>query len=334
MSGVTINNFTSPVAYVVTAADNSTVTYTVTVTVAATTSKAMTGFSLLGVAGTINEATKTIGVVLPSGNAVTGLIATFSSTGSTIKVGSTDQVSTVTSNNFTSPVAYVVTAADSSTATYTVTVTVATATAKAITSFSLFGFNGAIDETAKTIAVVLPSGTAVTGLIATFSTTGSGVAISNVAQVSGATSNNFTNPVTYVVTAADSSTTTYTVTVSLAAATAKVITAFSLNNVAGSINEGAKTIGVMMPSGTAVTGLIATFTTTGSSIAVSSVTQVSGATSNNFTSPVAYVVTAADNSTATYTVTVTVGAGPAPVALGTAGNYVLFSNAGMSSSPN
>ncbi len=334
MSGVTINNFTSPVAYVVTAADNSTVTYTVTVTVAATTSKAMTGFSLLGVAGTINEATKTIGVVLPSGNAVTGLIATFSSTGSTIKVGSTDQVSTVTSNNFTSPVAYVVTAADSSTATYTVTVTVATATAKAITSFSLFGFNGAIDETAKTIAVVLPSGTAVTGLIATFSTTGSGVAISNVAQVSGATSNNFTNPVTYVVTAANSSTTTYTVTVSLAAATAKVITAFSLNNVAGSINEGAKTIGVMMPSGTAVTGLIATFTTTGSSIAVSSVTQVSGATSNNFTSPVAYVVTAADNSTATYTVTVTVGAGPAPVALGTAGNYVLFSNAGMSSSPN
>ena len=112
------------------------------------------------------------------------------------------------------------------------------------------------------------------------------------------------------------------------------MTGYSLSGVAGTINEATKTIGVVLPSGTAVTGLIATFSTTGSSVAVSGVAQVSGATSNNFTSPVAYVITAADGSTATYTVTVSVAAaGPAPVQLGAAGNYVLFSNTGMSSSP-
>jgi Ice-binding-like len=243
-------------------------------------------------------------------------------------------VSGVTSNNFTSPVTYVVTAADNSTATYAVTVTVAATTAKSITAFSLDNVAGTINEATKTIGVILPSDTSVAGLIATFTTTGSSVTVGGVAQVSDATSNNFTNPVAYVVTAADNSTATYTVTATVVPATSKAMTSFSLAGVTGTINEAAKTIGLVMPSGTAVSGLIATFTTTGSSVAINGVAQVSGATSNNFTNPVAYVVTAADNSTATYTVTVTVAAdGPVPVALGTAGNYALFSNAGMSSTP-
>jgi hypothetical protein len=122
--------------------------------------------------------------------------------------------------------------------------------------------------------------------------------------------------------------------VTAASAASKAFTAYSLDGVLGTINEVAKTIRVVMPSGTAVTSLIASFTTTGSSVKVGSTTQVSGTTVNNFTSPVVYVVTAADASTVNYTVTVTVAAaGPVPVALGTAGNYVLFSNAGMSSSP-
>jgi hypothetical protein len=100
------------------------------------------------------------------------------------------------------------------------------------------------------------------------------------------------------------------------------------------VNQSSKEINITVPSGTAVTGLIATFSTSGSSVTVGGVPQVSGTTSNKFTGPVSYVVTAADGSTATYVVTVTVAAaGPGPVALGNAGNYSLFSNTGMSSTP-
>jgi outer membrane protein assembly factor BamB len=61
---------------------------------------------------------------------------------------------------------------------------------------------------------------------------------------------------------------------------------------------------VTVPNGTNVTALVATFQTTGATVKVGSIIQVSGTTPNDFTSPVQYAVTAADGSTATYTVTV------------------------------
>lgn len=92
-------------------------------------------------------------------------------------------------------------------------------------------------------------------------------------------------------------------------ATAKAITSFTVGGVAGSINETAKTISVTMPAGSNVTSLIATFTTSGASVRIANTLQVSGTTPNDFTTPVQYVVTATDGSTATYTVTVTVAIG-------------------------
>ena len=84
----------------------------------------------------------------------------------------------------------------------------------------------------------------------------------------------------------------------------KAITAFSLNRVFGTINETGKTIAVAMPFGTDVTSMVATFTTTGASIKVGSTIQTSGTTTNDFTSPVVYTVTAVDAETQNYTVTV------------------------------
>ena len=52
-----------------------------------------------------------------------------------------------------------------------------------------------------------------TALIAEFQTTGIAVTVKGVAQTSGQTVNDFTNPVDYVVIAPDGSTVTYTVTV-------------------------------------------------------------------------------------------------------------------------
>ena len=337
-SGATANNFTSPVAYIVTAGDATTATYTVTVTTALASAKAITAYSFVGYpgfAGTINELAKTIAVNLPSGTNVTALVATFTTTGTGVKVGTAVQTSGATANNFTSPVAYTVTAGDATTATYTVTVTAASVSAKAITAYSFVGypgFAGTINEPAKTIAVELPSGTSKTALTAIFTTTGTGVKVGTTVQTSGATANNFTSPVAYIVTAADSTTATYTVTVTTAPATAKAITAYSFvayPGFAGTINEPAKTIAVNLPFGANVTALIAKLTTTGTGVKVGTVAQTSGATANNFTNPVSYVVTAADTSTVTYIVTVTFAAAPPAVNLGLAATYGMATTAGV-----
>jgi len=302
---------------------------------ALSSTKAITAYSLAGVPGTINETAKTIAVTLPSGTNKTALVATFTTTGASVKVGTTTQTSGTTPNNFASPVAYIVTAADSTTATYTVTVTLASSSAKAITAFSIAGVTGTINKTTKTISVILPYSAApnLTALVATFSTTGSSVTVAAAPQTSGTTANNFTNPVAYTVHAADTSTAIYNVTVTVASASAKAITAYSLAGVAGAITEPAHTIAVTMPNGTNVAALVATFTTTGTGpVTVGGVNQTSGTTPNNFSSSKDYIVTAADTSTATYTVTVTVSAaaGPAPVDLGTAGNFVILAKTAVS----
>lgn len=201
----------------------------------------------------------------------------------------------------------------------------AVSSAKAITAYSLAGATGTINETTKNIAVTLPSGTNVTTLKATFTTTGAGVTVGTTAQVSATTTNDFSSPVAYIVTAGDATKTTYTVTVTVASASAKAITAYSIGGVAAAVDETAKTITLTLPSGTNVTALKATFTSTGASVKVGTTAQQSAVTANDFSSPVAYIVTAGDTTTATYTVTVTVasstaitvlpGAGTSPTAI-------------------
>lgn len=74
----------------------------------------------------------------------------------------------------------------------------------------------------------------------------------------------------------------------------------------GAINQSLKTISVPVPFGTDVRALIARFTTSGTSVRVGTTTQESGATPNDFSSPVSYVVVAADGTAATYVVTVVI----------------------------
>ena len=187
---------------------------------------------------------------------------------------------------------------------------------KAITAFSFQGLappvTGVINETLHTIALTVPYGTNLTALVATFTTTGASVAIAGTPQVSGTTINNFTNPVTYTVTAADSTTQAYTVTVASAGSPAKAITAFSFQGLAppvvGAINEAAHTVALTVPYGTSLAALVATFTTTGASVTIAGTPQVSGVTANSFTNPVTYTVAAGDGTTQAYTVAVTVAA--------------------------
>mgnify|MGYP000942089704 FL=1 len=161
---------------------------------------------------------------LPAGTNVTALIATFTASASaTVAISGTAQTSGVTANNFSTAKVYTVTAEDGSTATYTVEVTVTPpSSAKDITAYSLSdgttNFVGVINEDAlpnPTITVSIPGAINRDGLIATF-TLSDAMAVATVSatpQVSGTTPNNFGSSVDYLVTAEDSSTKTYSVSV-------------------------------------------------------------------------------------------------------------------------
>jgi hypothetical protein len=347
VSDVTRNNFSASVTYRVIAADATTRDYAVTVTVAPASAKQLTAYAFLAAnnAGLGADVTATINgpaiaATVPFGTNLAALVATFTTTGASVAVGATAQASGTTSNNFTSPVTYRVTAADGTTQDYTVTVTVAPNTAKAITAFSFatvnnpgLGANVTATLTGTAIAATVPFGTNVTALVATFATTGTSVTVGGTAQVSGTTPNDFTAPVAYTVTAGDGSTQVFTVTVTVALSPAKAITAFSFlsvdngglgANVTATINGTA--IAATVPFGTSVTALIATFTTTGSSVAVGGAAQTSGITANNFTAPVAYTVTAADGTTAIFIVTVTLAPAPKDI---TTFQFLAANNAGL-----
>ena len=89
-----------------------------------------------------------------------------------------------------------------------------------------------------------------------------------------------------------------------AATTAKGITAFSINGVAGAVNNTTNTITITMPRGTDVTKLTPVIATNG----VKSLTPGSGVTMD-FTNAVTYTATMEDGSTKTYIVTVYVNKG-------------------------
>ncbi|HEY1548638.1 MAG TPA: hypothetical protein VGG28_12505 [Kofleriaceae bacterium] len=330
-SGVTANNFSQSLDYVVTAADHTTKTYTVTVTVAIASAKALTSFAFLAAnnPGLMNDVVATIsgssiGAMMPNGTDITALVPTFTTTGVSVTIGNAVQVSGHTADNFMQVITVVVTGADKSTQSYAMTVQVAASSAKQMMVFELssalnsdagISSNDMATISAGNISMTVPYGTDVTALVPTFMSSGAMVAINGVEQVSGMSAVNFSHPVTYVVTASDGTTETFTVIITVAKNPAKAITAFSLTSAAnlgaGITSDVVATVsgfqvGATVPFGTDVTGLVATFSTTGASVSVGSVAQVSGATADDFSSAVTYVVTAADGSTQAYVVTITV----------------------------
>jgi len=168
--------------------------------------KVITAFNFIAPTATgvvINETDHTISATVPFGTNVAELIPTITITG--VSVSPLGGVA----NNFTTPQTYTVTAADGSTQSYVVSVVFAPNPAKAITAFSFTTpvATGVINESAKTIDISVPFGTNITSLTPTITFTGVSVSpLSGVAQ-------NFTNPVTYTVTAEDASIQAYVVTV-------------------------------------------------------------------------------------------------------------------------
>ncbi|MHB9294136.1 hypothetical protein Holit_03262 [Hollandina sp. SP2] len=197
-----MRDFSSPVTYTVTAGDNTSVEYTVTVSLnQASGAKEITGFSFASpqAAGTISGTNIT--VTVPFDTVLTSLTPTITHTGVSVSPPSGEV------RDFSSPVTYTVTAGDNTSVEYTVTVIPdpPPIDAKVIMGFSFVSppAIGTIDGT--NITVTVPFGTDLTSLTPTI--TIAGVSVS---PASG-TAQDFSSPVTYTVTAEDNSTAVYTV---------------------------------------------------------------------------------------------------------------------------
>ena len=284
-------DFSVPQTYTVIAQNGSVAAYTVTVSAASNSANAITSFTVDGVAGIIDGEAKTISVTVPYGTDVTALAPVI-----TVPPEASVSPDPGTARDFSEPQAYTVTAGDGDTETYTVTVSAASNSAKAIISVTIDGIAGIIDEEAKNVSVTVPYGTEVSALAPV-------ITVPPQAAVSPdpGTARDFSEPQAYTVTAGDGEIETYTVTVSVASNSVKAITGFSINGIAGSVNEEAKTISITVPYGTDVSALAPVIDVSPQAV----VNPASGAV-RNFTNRNVYTVTAGDGAKAWYAVTVTV----------------------------
>ena len=166
--------------------------------------KSLLQFEIDGVIGSIDEDAKTVVLDFPAGTDVSHLTPTI-----TISTYATIEPESGVAQDFTNPVYYTVTAMNGTTAQYMVEAVVHDAdNEKSILSFTIDGVEGEINEVAKTVTLVMPEGTDVTELVPT-------IVVSEGATVTPASgeAQDFTDPLTYTVTAQNGTTAAYTVTV-------------------------------------------------------------------------------------------------------------------------
>ena len=295
-------DFTNPVPYKVTAEDGTTEkTYTVTVKKGKSNEAKIKKFSIGGVNGSIDEGTKKIFVGLPTGSALTGLTPTVKVSGGASYEPKGAQDFT---NSTTTPVLYTVTAENGTTQViYSVTVKVVSNEAK-ITQFSVNSTNAKSishpsGATHGQILVVLPAGSALTGVTPT-------VAVSGGASYEPKGAQDFTNstttPIPYTVTAENGvDRSIYDVVVRCIASEAK-ITRFMIGNVEGTIDTSQKEILVKLAPDAPLTNITPKVTV---SIGATYTPKDAQDFTSSMSSPINYNVTSEDGSkTETYKVRV------------------------------
>jgi len=140
---------------------------------------------------------------------------------------------------------------------------------------------------ATSITLTAPIGTSPAGLVARFTTSGVGVAVNGAVQMNGVTANDFSSTLTYVVSAADSSTTSYTVALTVHGTSAPVDISAGMQpealEIADIDGDGKRDIAVAEFSGTR--GLEVALNTT-----------VPGATMPSFAGPRAFALTSGSSA--------------------------------------
>lgn len=156
---VTVQDFSSPVTYTVTAEDGSKQDYIATITVLKSSNCSILEFSFANltplVIGVIDESTKTISLKVPKDTDVTVLVPTI--------ITSEDAIVNYKSgeeHNFSSPVKYTLTAQDGSKKEYSIVISFLESAKNAITEFMFEEFSpvlkGIIDQENKSIKVLIP----------------------------------------------------------------------------------------------------------------------------------------------------------------------------------
>lgn len=286
-------------------------------------------FSLDGTEGVIDQDNNTITVAMPYGTDLSSdLTATFLTDGASVTIGAIPQTSGITPHNFSTPVTYTVHAANGDTRNYVVTVTTKAVISQASSmsfagSYAFLSSNVSPDITKCSVSGAQLSNCS--NIIIDKSLLPQGVAnVSAFESTGGMTlfitgNGNNANPPSIVQCLLPSSGPSSCSQINaapglqasrllltngtLAPESSAKITAFAVAGVTGWINN--QNIYVTLPYGANLNGLVATFTTTGKSVRVNNVLQVSGVTSNNYINdvPLDYVVTAKDNkTTSTYKV--------------------------------
>ncbi len=190
-------------------------------------------------------------------------------------------------------------------------------TAKDISTFAFSGISPAVNAaiSGTSISATVPFSVDVTTLAPT-------IALSPKATVSPASgaAQNFTNPVTYTVTAEDGTNQKYTVTVTKSVApksTEKAILTFAFNALSPAVATSISGLNITatLPAGTDATKLVPTIT-----LSPKATVSPATGTAQDFSKAVTYTVTAEDGSTQAYNVAITVT--PTPVVV--SANDVLF----------
>ena len=267
----------------------------------------------------IDTTAHTVDVEVEFGTDISALTASFIlSDGANAWVNSSVQQSGITTNDFTNPLTYLVVAEDGiSTQEWEVNVSVAPASMQTQILAYSFGIPPQTSETSidtinHTVDVEVIYGVDITDLVASFELSEGAVAhVNGITQVSGSTSNDFTDLVTYSVIAEDSITVqNWLVAVSIAANSATDIVEYTFGvppqtgeTVIDPLTHG---IFINVEYGTDLTNLVATFHLSDGAVAqVNGLNQFSGVTPNDFTYPVYYIITAEDGiSTQEWMVTV------------------------------
>ncbi|MFO7670824.1 MAG: T9SS type A sorting domain-containing protein [Bacteroidales bacterium] len=258
----------------------------------------------------INRDNHLVDLEVVYGTDLTELAATFTlSEGATATVNGVTQQSGYTTNDFTNPVTYTITAEDGVTMQdWLVTVSIAEVKPPEILSYG-FGtppqMNAAIINPGRhTVDLKVEHGTDVTGLVASFVLSdGATSTVSGIVQESGKTANDFSVPVTYSITAIDGETIQdWVVTVDVASLVDTDILTFSFGQPPQTgeavINPVTHTVDILVAHGTDLSDLVASFTLSDGAIArIGGVDQLSGINTNDYTNPVTYTVTASDGET-------------------------------------
>jgi hypothetical protein len=284
-------DFSGPVTYTVTAQDGITIqAWTVSVHLLPNTETDFTGFVLAGqtAPAAIDTSNHTVDVIVPFGTDLTALVPVI-----TLSDGATVDPPSETATDFSGPVTYTVTAQDGLTTREWIVHVILSppSTETDITGFFLEEQVSVaeIDRTSHTVKVEVPFGTDLTALLPS-------ITLSEGATVDppSGTVADFTNPVTYTVTAQDGTTIqTWIVSVHLLPNTETDITEFSLSEQTGpsNIDPVNHTVAIEVSKETDIRAL-----TPSISISQGATINPASGVTLDFTDVVDYIVTAEDRT--------------------------------------